>query len=287
MKFMFFTFGKNLFWEDVYNYQDWIIQHNVRSTHYRLLDPHNIRRDSGTFDQCKASLLKYIKAFELNKPYDDTIIILHGFGRTKDSVKHIKNKLKELQANVISINYASLRRGIAFHANMISQLLNNLETQGDIYIVNVGASCLITRKLLNNSANYRNYNIQRILDINPLNSGSDLAELLAQNGFFNFFLGPMLADISTPKASSIAHIPQEIEHGIIFIPSKFTTFFKKIFSRFESFPTRTPASEESYSNNLQKINVASLFPLKNSTLLEYCKSFIKTGSFSLSHESDE
>jgi hypothetical protein len=49
MKFTFFTFGGNFMWEDIYNYQDWVIQRNLVSQKCRLLDPLNIRRHSGTF----------------------------------------------------------------------------------------------------------------------------------------------------------------------------------------------------------------------------------------------
>lgn len=280
MKFTFFTLGGNLIWEDIYNYQNWIIQRNIMNQRCRLLDPYNIRRDSGTFEQCKETLLKYIDAFELDDLYDDTIIILHGFGRSKKSVKMIAESLKPLKMNVVALGYPSLRRGTSYHASMLSIFLKNIKSKGKLYIINVGSGCLITRKLLSRSNNYRNYNIARILDINPLNSGSDLAEILSKSSVLNFLLGPMLADISTPKAIAVPHLPEDIEHGIIFSPLTVHDIAGKIISRFDSFPFSTPPSEESYARNIKKIEKASLFPLKNPELMQSCREFIQYGKFS-------
>lgn len=279
MKFDFFTFGGRFFWEDIYNYQDWVIQRNIMNQKCRLLDSHNIRRHSGTFEQCKETLLKYIEAYELDPLYDDTIVILHGFGRSKKSVKSLADALKELPINVIALGYPSLRRDIYYHATMLSQFLQNLDIKGHLFIINTGSSCLITRKLLSKSRNYRQYNIARILDINPLNSGSDLAELLTGKKFFDAIFGPMLKDISTPKAVSLAHIPHDIDHAIIFSPLTVHDIVRKALARFDSFPFSTPPSEESYAENVKTINKNSLFPLSNPELFKHCKNYILNGKF--------
>ena len=281
MSFTFFTFGGKFLWEDIYNYQGWIIQRNIDSLKCRLLDPYNIRRASGSFEQCKAALLKYISSYELPRPYKDTILILHGYGRSKSSLKQITHALKNIKANIIPLSYASLRRGIVYHANMLSQLIDNLDIKGKLYIINIGTSCLITRKMLTNTDNYRNYNIARILDINPLNSGSDLAELIVKNRVLAFLGGPMLKDISTPYAVKVPRLPNEIEHGIIFSPLTLHSMIKNMLSKFESFPFSTPPSELSYAtaDNIKQIQKSSLFPLKNPEMLKCCKNFIESGTF--------
>ena len=71
MKFDFFTLGGRFLWEDIYNYRNWIIQRNINKQQYRLLDPFHVRRDHGSFERCKETLLKYIEACELEPLYDD------------------------------------------------------------------------------------------------------------------------------------------------------------------------------------------------------------------------
>lgn len=279
MSFTFFTFNSRFFWQDVYNFQGWVIQLNVRTLKFRLIDPFYVCRESGGFDQCKEKLLKYIEAYELEDTKKDTVIILHGFGKNKSSIKTIADSLKDINANIIPVGYATLRRGISFHSNILAQMIQNLETKGKVYIINTGASCLITRKLLSDSNNYRRYNIERILDINPLNSGSDLAQLLMGNDILNFILGPMLKDIATPNALSLSKLPNEIDHGIIFAPSMMYNYISKMLSRFESYPSVNPPSEKSYAEKLRYIKVNTLKTLSDETLIEACKNFITTGSF--------
>ena len=142
---------------------------------------------------------------------------------------------------------------------------------------------------MSKSNNYRQYNIARILDINPLNSGSDLAELLTSKSFFNFLLGPMLRDISTPRAVALARLPYDIEHGILFAPLTIHDMVKRLLSRFDSFPFTTPPSEESYSDNIKQIRRNTYFPLNNEIVSQYARNFIMTGEFgtSVAEEDDE
>lgn len=279
MNLTFFAFDSRFFWEDVYNYNDWIIQLNVRTLKYRLVDPFGVRRESGTFEQCKETLLKYIYACELTEQKENTIVILHGFGQKKSSVKTLANSLKDINANIVSVSYATLRRGIGFHSNILAQMLQNSEAKGKFFIVNVGSSCLITRKMLSESTNFRLFNIERILDINPMNSGSDLVDLLFKNRFLNFLLGPMFKDIATKNAVTIEKLPPEIDHGIIFASGFLTNFIKKRFSKYESFPRTNPPDERSYAEKIVNVKGKTLYSINDETVAEYCKNFITTGDF--------
>ena len=279
MSFSFFAFDSRFFWEDVYNYNGWIIQLNVRTLKYRLLDSFSVCRESGTFERCKETLLKYIRACELDEQHDNTVIILHGFGGTRASAKAIADGLKGINANIIPISYATFRRGTGFHSNILAQMLQNMETQGKLYVINIGAACLITRRLLGDSDNYRRYNIERILDINPMNSGSDLAELFMNNRFLKFLFGPMLKDIATPNALNLEKLPKEIDHGLIFSQSKFDLMLKRFLARFESFPSESPKNERTYARKIKNIDLNTWFSLKDEKLLNYCKNFITTGDF--------
>ena len=281
MKFDFFTLGGRFFWEDTCNFQEWRIQRcTINDKKYRLLDSHNIRRDSGTFEQCKETLLKYMEAYELDEPYDNTVVLIHGFARTRASVKVLADSLKSIKANIIAFNYSSTSDGLNAHAHLLSRFLQNINTKGNLYFINIGAACLLTRKLLNNSNNYRNYRIARVLDINPLNSGSDLAELMIKSKILRYFFGPMLMDITTRKAVSYAKLPQEIDHAIIFCPSTIQKLVKKALKRFESFPFITPPSERSYAQKIKDIDHTTLFPLENRELIDNVNRFIVRGDFS-------
>ncbi len=278
MKFDFFTLGGRFYWEDVFNFQDWVIQKNIKSGKYRLLDPHNIRRESGSFEICKDTLLKYIKFFELPDDDSEIVVILHGFARTKASVALMKEYLNKNSLNTIAVNYCSLQKGISYHANILQQFIGNLTTHKSICFITVGAGCLVLRKMLDMSDNYRNFKISRVLDINPINSGSDFADILVKSSLARRLLGPMLTDISTDRALKIPQLPKDIEHGIIFCPSSITSLLKKFTSHYESFPSASPPNEKTYAESFVEIDKKSLFPLENSHLHKLCLAFLKYGN---------
>ena len=279
MKFMFFTLGGRLFWEDVYNFQDWIIQKNVRTLNYRLLDPHNIRRASGTFEQCRDELIKYIEAYEMAAPYDDSIVLIPGFGQSKKALRELAKELKDLPANIIIFNYASLRQTLIYHANILTQFLKNIKTKNRTSFITIGSGGLVLRKLIENSYNYRNYNIYRVLEINPLNSGSDFAELLEKNKYAFKLAGPMIRDITPKKAVALAKLPQEIEHGLLFCSQPWKALIRKILSRYDSFPIASRPSEESFAKVVYKVTEPFEPPLKDKSIIGLCRRYIENGYF--------
>lgn len=279
MNFDFFTFGGLYYWEDVFNYHNWVIQKNVKTNKYRLLDNHNIRRYAGSFEECKNTLLKYIEAYELPHTYDDSIILLHDFAKTKKSMKAIADSLRDIKANIITINYTSLLKGVNYHSTSLSAFIKNLQNKNNLYFINDGAGCLILRKMLGACNNFRSLKIKGIIDINPINSGSEIAEILKKNKLCQHLLGPMLSDISIKKATLIPKLPKDIPHGIIFSPSRRARFLKRLFSRYESIPPLTPPSEQSYARNVTWIKHIGSSSLNNTELFLQCKHFIEEGSF--------
>ncbi|MDO4162617.1 MAG: hypothetical protein Q4D80_06430 [Pseudomonadota bacterium] len=279
MKFDFFTFGGRFFWEDLFNYQGWVIQRHTRTKKYRLLDNHGIRRDSGSFTDCKNTLLKYIEAYELPAPYTDSVLLLHNFGRTKFSLNKICDSLKEMKANIIAVNSASLQKSLNYQANQLIQFIKNLNHHGKLYVITHGSGCLLLRKLLASADNYRAYHLARVIDINPINSGSDLADLLKDNIFCQKVFGPMLAEMAPQKAFSLAQLPKEIPHGLIFYPPTYTKIVKKLISRFESFPFASPPSEQSYADDRYQFSKYRWFPLADKELGDICRQYLLTGKF--------
>ncbi len=279
MKFMFFTFGGQNNWEDVYSYQGWAIQKNINSTSYRLIDPYNIRRHAGSFEQCRDILMDYIKGFELDSPYDDSIVLIPGYGQSKKTMLKLAESLKSLNVNVIIFNNAGLKADLNYHASMLTQFLKNLDNNGKLSFITTSTGGLILRKMISNSNNYRNYNIHRILEINPLNSGSDLAELLESMPIIAQRIGPMLKDITPKKIFSLSKLPRDIEHGLLFCPLHWKAFFRRFLSRYDSFPISSRPTEESYANIVKKFPQPLSEPLEDSNIIKICKKFIADGVF--------
>lgn len=270
MKFSFFTLGGRFFWEDVFYYQGWRIQRKLRTSHYRLLDSHNIRRQSGSFENCKDTLLKYISACEIDAPSDNTVILLHGFARSTKSLSNLSESIGKIAPNVISFNYCTFSSDLRHNAEVLLQFSRNMPDSSEIYFVTVGSGCLVLRKVFDVCDNYRTLGIKGIININPLNSGSDFAFLLHKFKIFNKLFGKMLGEITPDEAIKISKIPQDIPLYLISSPSKFSAIAKKMFAPLESFPQLSPPSESSYSQNCKEIKQLTWFPMQNENMMTSC-----------------
>ena len=270
MKSDFFTLGGRFLWNDVFYYQGWKIQRRVHKNHYRLLDSHNIRRKSGTFEVCKDTLLKYIAACEIREPSKDIVILIHGFGRTQKSLKPLETAIREKNLDTVIFNYSSFSLNLKSIAEMLLAFTRNFTNSPRLYFVTVGAGCLVLRKLFGICDNYRELNIKGIININPLNSGSDFAFLVSRVGIFRKIFGPMLTDITPDMAIKISKIPQDIPFYIIFSPSKLSVLTKRLFAKFDSFPQLSPPAESAYSQNIKEIQALTYSPLKNENMRIVC-----------------
>ena len=103
------TLGGSQFWSDVYFEQGWRIQQHAHTTHFRLLDPADVRRAWGDLASCKQTLQNALATFQ-KEPVGNVVLVLHGLGRTRKSMRGIAQHLRqELGHSVVNVSYASSR----------------------------------------------------------------------------------------------------------------------------------------------------------------------------------
>ena len=213
MKFSFFTFGGFLFWEDVFFYQKWRIQRHYITKKYRLLDSWDIRRDSGTFEDCQKSFINCINCYEITKQPKHMIIMLHGYLDSKNIFKKLWRKLILTKSTVAALNYPSTFRSSVASAHQLLFFLNHAEDIEEVSFITKGCGNLILRQTLNlqiNTQTFReNIRIRNIVEINPVVKGSLVCEFFTRFKFFNFILGPMINDMTEKKINKLPSIPNE------------------------------------------------------------------------------
>ena len=270
MKFDFFTLGGRFFWEDIFYYQGWKIQRKNRTNRYRLLDSHNIRREKGTFEICKDTLLKYISACEIDEPKKDIVVLIPDFGRTQKSLRPLEKAIRNHDINAVIFNYCSLSSDLKTAANSLLTFVRNFTNSPNIFFVTFGSGCLVLRKMFSTCDDYRTLHIKGIINVNPLNSGSDFAFLLNKISVLRKIFGRMLFDITPDEALKLTKIPQDIPFYLLFAPSKLSDLNKRFFSKLESFPQLSPPAESSYSQNSKEVRILTWLPLNNENMHNAC-----------------
>ena len=278
--FDFFTLGGFMRWEDVFFYQKWRIQRNYKTKEYRLLDNWDIRRESGSFDDCYKKFLKVIEIYQLSRQRGHMIIMLPGIAQSKNIFKPLWRELIRYGYMVAALNYPSTYKKIDSHVRQLDFFLNHLEDVSEVSFVTYGSGALVLRKLMYFDANWKKkMKVRKIIEINPPSKGSKFWKRIGQFTWGKKLFGPMISDVSPYGAQKIPEYNKKYSVGIIrcktfvmracaYLPSKIKDYL--------------PFFEDYMHGNIRevvRINSNAIFALSSPDVASKCVKFLKTGEF--------
>lgn len=280
MKFEFFTFGGKKYWEDVFIYRNWRIQRHYLYKDYRLLDEHDIKRESGTFEKCHKSFLEYVNAYEMERQKEHVVILIHGLNENKDMFDKMRNKMKNEAYLPMAINYPSTKKNIESHARQLNVLMNNLSDATQVSFITKGIGGIILRRLLDSKTEWRKrIKVKRVIQISPPNKGSRFLTKLSEYKIFRWLYGPTILELTPKKAANVPLFPKGLELGIIHCDypfKKYTSFLPKKFRGY--LPSQVESDIESPNKSLF-INNTKYNILNNDRIINACIRFLKDGMF--------
>ncbi len=280
MNFTFFTFGGSQLWEDVFFYQKWRIQRHYRSKKYRLLDDWDIQRASGGFEDCRKAFVKFIETYEIPRQKGELIILLHGLGETKKIFRPLWQRLIKEGYNVAAINYPSTKKPLKSIIKQLEFFLNHCEDVTKVSFVTKGISCLILRKLISSTYGWQEkFRLNKVININPANNGSDWLELLSRLKIFNYTFGPLLKEMTPRYAKSVSMLPPEVKLGLIFCDTWINLTTKPILEKFKGVIFKSERLEKDFSDKFIQINNHKLNIFNNPKTIEACLNFLSKGDF--------
>lgn len=263
MAFNFFTFGGSVFWEDVFFYQKWRIQRNCFTKKYRLLDSWDIRRAEGSFEVCQKAFIRYIETYEITKQSSKLIVLLHGYGDSKNIFKPLWRKFILTKSTVAALNYPSLFRSSLASAYQLAFFLNHMDDITDVSFVTKGSGNLILQHTFNLPTELQNFQekmrIGNIVEINPVTKENLFCEFLTRFGLFRFILGPMLVDFTKKNLKNLPSLPSQF--NVLHI------YAETVLHRF-----------------LTKILKICHFPVEDETIVTKGSLYIKSNKFNMLHD---
>ena len=281
MKFDFFTFGGSQLWEDIFFYQKWRIQRHFESKKCRLLDPWDIQRHCGTFDECSKAFYKYIEIYELPRQKGQMIVMIHGLFDSKNIFKPLWRAALANKFCAAAVNYPSSQKSLDAHVSQFETFMNNLVDISEVSFVTKGVGALILRELLNrqNMEWRKKIKICRIVEIAPPNQGSKLFAKLSKYKLANLVLGPMLKDATPQKAAYIPDIDKNIEIGVIDCGSPLANLIALLPQKYKNKLSAENESVAEHMSDFVKVPNRHLNPLKNKKIVQLTMDFIKYGKF--------
>ncbi|MFK7737866.1 MAG: esterase/lipase family protein [Pirellulaceae bacterium] len=190
------TLGGTQFWTDFRNRNGYRLQQNSQTSHWRLIDPSDVRLAWGAKQACLEALKDAQPTAALGpaNPKQATIVLLHGLMRSRKSMLPIqKALLAEGNEKTILFSYASTRRSIDDHALALKELLEDLPTTERFSFSAHSMGNIVVRRLLNAlEANDPKGLLKRfdaMVMLGPPNQGAAIARILAPTGIFGMVTG--------------------------------------------------------------------------------------------------
>ena len=209
----FKTLGGKQFWADERVCSEWRIQRNTLTGHCRLLDPDDVRRAWGDYDACDAKFDALRQSGVIPTPATDTVILLHGIWRAKESMRPLRNALRADGYEVVNLSYPSTQGSIEEHAAQLSRVITRLEGAERISFVTHSMGGLVVRRYLQDTQDSR---IGRFVMIAPPNHGASLADWLDNAKVFRPVFGPAGPELRTDAKSAMAELAvPACEFGVI------------------------------------------------------------------------
>jgi triacylglycerol lipase len=145
------------------------------------------------------------------------VILLHGLGRFRQSMRRLEQHLKSLGYSTINLAYPSTTKSIETIAEThLAAAVQDCEAQGAAKIHFVGHSLggLIVRQYLQRHSVHGG---SRLVMLSPPNQGSELVDLLMQVPLlYQWVTGPAGQELGTGPESVVSRLkPVGIEVGVI------------------------------------------------------------------------
>src|SRR5690606_15888776 len=151
-------------------------------------DPRDTRRAWGDLETCQRALEGARQRGDATLTSNRLCLLLHGLGRSKDSMKRLRAALAAAGFDAYSVNYPSTRQSLADAAVSVAAVLQRCAPDFDeITVVTHSLGGMVARAVLAMPDMPR---VSRMVMIAPPSQGSELADIVLKRRLARLILGP-------------------------------------------------------------------------------------------------
>jgi pimeloyl-ACP methyl ester carboxylesterase len=186
------TFGGKQFWTDHRWQNGWRVQQNAVTTHWRLLDPSDIRYAWGSRTACENALAERVA--KPMRPEAHHVVLLHGLFRSSASMEGLRAFLAERYPWLpVLFEYASTRASISEHARAFREVVEGLPATAPVSFVGHSMGNIVARHALGDWAKADPHavlaRIRSVVMLGPPNQGAAIARQLAKVPTYEWIAG--------------------------------------------------------------------------------------------------
>lgn len=208
------TIGVWQHWLDVAEQAGWRIQQDPVSQTHRLIDPSHRVDVKGSWDLCRSRLDELNPQLPAELASRETVILLHGLGRTSLGMHTFAASLDRAGYRVICFNYPSTRVSIDQAAVGLRSMIASQTGNSGIHLVAHSLGGLVCRAALTGGP--IDPRVKRLVMLGTPNHGAEIADRLQHVPYIHEIVGPVGVQLLTGPQSYVAQLGiPDIEFGII------------------------------------------------------------------------
>lgn len=208
------------------------------------------------------------------------VILLHGMGRTKYSMRKIAKQLSQTGFQVVNINYPSTKKPIAtLIQNYIEPIYQQLLQDGasKIHFVTHSLGGILVRQFLQT---HTLPSSSRIVMLSPPNRGSEIVDKFKHRWWFKLINGSAGQVLGTGNLSLPNSLkPVDAEIGIITGNRSSDPWFSYIIPGENDGKVSVASARLSEMKDFEVVKVGHTFIMNNSNVIEQIICFLKKGKF--------
>jgi len=210
----------------------------------------------------------------------ECVILVHGLGRTKQSMKKIEKELKKAGYIVWNETYPSTKYSIeqlsASHIEKGLSYCNECGSKQIHFVTHSLGGILIRYYLQRQSID----NLAKIVMLSPPNKGSEVADKLKDLGIYKLIMGPAGQQLGTDANS----IPQKMNPinatiGIITGEKSSESWFSPMIPGKDDGKVSLESAKLDEMSDFLVVKGGHTFIMKNQSVIDQIKYFLKNGKF--------
>jgi len=211
---------------------------------------------------------------------NECVILLHGLGRTEQSMAKIKTRLDKEGYQTVNYGYPSTEQNIRELADThVSTAVNSCKKQSPdkIHFVTHSLGGILVRQYLQN---HSIPNCGRVVMLSPPNKGSEIAEKLKDTFLYKSITGPAGQQLGTGKNSVPNTLPPiHIEVGIITGNRSFDPWFSFMIEGDDDGKVSVEHARLEEMNDFLVVDSAHAFIMRNPEVIDQIVFYLMNGNF--------
>ena len=211
----------------------------------------------------------------------ESVILLHGYGRTTFSMRPLQKRLEEAGFMVQNIGYPSIRRSPPELVELLDDRLKSCcNTSPRIHFVTHSLGGVLVRAYL---AENQLENIGRVVMLAPPNRGSELADIANGSLLLRAILGPTVVQLGTREDSLPNRLPPPwYELGVIAGIDDINPIGGFFVPEPSDGTVSVASTRLAGMNDFVTVRKSHTFIMRSADVADYIIRFLRTGRFATS-----